>query len=82
MTDYAHPVSNELGVKSISADHIPDATKMVAPIGLIVPADGIQYDQDDDQDDDPECESCRGVGYDPLCDYFLPCPVCQSEQQP
>ena len=29
MTDYAHPVSNELGVKSISADHIPDATKMV-----------------------------------------------------
>ena len=37
---------------------------------------------DDDYDDEPECERCRGDGMDPECDYLLPCPLCQGEQRP
>lgn len=34
----------------------------------------------DDDDDEPECERCRGDGRDPWNDYLLPCPLCQGEQ--
>lgn len=31
-------------------------------------------------DDDALCERCKGDGRDPMTDYLLPCPACQSEQ--
>lgn len=39
-------------------------------------------DEDDSwlDDDEPECERCRGDGRDPWTDYLLPCPLCQGEQ--
>lgn len=48
-------------------NHFPDAGKMV---------------EDYDDTDEPECTRCRGDGMDPWCDYLLPCPECQGEQQP
>lgn len=38
-------------------------------------------DDEYDYEDDAECERCHGDGMDPECDYLLPCPLCQSEQQ-
>jgi hypothetical protein len=37
-----------------------------------------EYDEHEDHD----CPQCWGDGRDPDCDYLLPCPVCQCEQQP
>lgn len=39
-------------------------------------------DSDDSwpDDDGAWCERCKGDGRDPMTDYLLPCPACQSEQ--
>ena len=41
---------------------------------------------DNDPDDEvwveDECPRCHGDGMDPMTDYLLPCPLCQSEQRP
>lgn len=37
---------------------------------------------DEDDYEVPECKRCHGDGRDPLCDYLLPCPLCQGEQTP
>lgn len=46
--------------------------------------DGARYfdDRDEQFDDEPQCERCRGDGMDPWCDYLMPCPLCQGEQRP
>lgn len=41
-----------------------------------------QCPQEQFPDDDAECPRCHGDGMDPMCDYLLPCPLCQGEQQP
>lgn len=45
------------------------------------PDEFLDSHEDYDQDE-PECERCRGDGRDPWNDYLLPCPVCQGEQVP
>jgi len=44
------------------------------------------WTDDDDFMGDPDeydiCQHCLDDGMDPDCDYLLPCPVCQGEQQP
>lgn len=37
---------------------------------------------DEREDEADDCLECHGDGMDPLCDYLLPCPVCQGEQRP
>ena len=69
-----------MSTDTITTNHIPDVTKMVAPLCLSLPIDVDDFPED--QEDDVECERCHGDGADPLCDYLLPCPICQSEQQP
>lgn len=42
---------------------------------------GKSIDHPDNDIDDDYCPRCHGDGMDPLSDYLLPCPLCQSEQQ-
>jgi hypothetical protein len=44
-------------------------------------AERYEDDYDESFDDEPVCERCNGEGMDPLCDYLLPCPLCQGEQR-
>ena len=69
-----------MSTDTITTNHIPDATKMVAPLCSSLPMD--VDDWAGDEENDIQCERCHGDGADPWCDYLLPCPGCQGMQQP
>lgn len=91
--DLAHEEGMERLMRQQLRDNISpeeaaeECAEIEAPAGWMEGADmddgaDLLGDPDEYWEEEGTCDRCHGDGRDPQCDYLLPCPACQGEQQP